>query len=220
MKFKFWNRSIVKSQSFESSKYPNYPFFMQDREDVIFIHVPKTAGTSIRFSFKFNSENKSKGFRKHNDVNKVISLIGFSDFMKCFKFTFVRNPWDRLLSHYYFALRKGRIIDLDHQYSFKKWAISIFNSDDLTSKIRFNNQPQVDWLKYDGEVQDFNFIGRYENLEDDYKKLVEMLSTNAILECRNINPLRLNYKEHFDSELKKLVSVFYEEDIDTFKYVY
>ncbi|MEZ4888880.1 MAG: hypothetical protein R3E32_29405 [Chitinophagales bacterium] len=53
---------------------PKYPFFLKNRTDVIFIHVTKTGGTSIRQSLPFN-QVKGTSYLKHNCSKDIIQFI-------------------------------------------------------------------------------------------------------------------------------------------------
>jgi hypothetical protein len=73
--------------------YAGYP----NRHRCIFIHIPKTAGASIALSL-FNEPPRHVHYRDFEIANP-------DKFRRYFKFAFVRNPWDRLVSSYfYFAV--------------------------------------------------------------------------------------------------------------------
>jgi len=87
------------------------------KKDVIFIWIPKTAGTSVFHVFKkegcqklkylFEFANfKNQGFVTFNHVNiyKLIrnNIVSKDFFNNAFKFTFVRNPWERVVSLYFY----------------------------------------------------------------------------------------------------------------------
>jgi chondroitin 4-sulfotransferase 11 len=199
---------------------PSWPFFIKGRTDVVFFHIPKTAGTSMRWTLDFNRVSKERAVRKHNDAHKIIGLLGKEKWKAVFKFTFVRNPWDRLLSFYHFRFRNDLIKDEALKKSFKKWATHKMTTKDLTSETLFNLQPQTHWLKDKNGKIDLDFIGRFEYLERDFNQLTSMLSLSPGLLQLNVNPLSLDYQNHYDERLKRLVAEFYKEDIDYFKYTF
>ena len=65
---------------------------------IIFIHIPRTGGTSIEkyFDFKFSAD-WSPETAQHLTMEEYNEHY---DLDKYFKFTTVRNPWDRLMSWY------------------------------------------------------------------------------------------------------------------------
>lgn len=54
--------------------------------NAIFIHIPKTAGSSIQ---------EALGHGGHETIHHYMEQEGFN---RAFKFAFVRNPWDRFIS--------------------------------------------------------------------------------------------------------------------------
>ena len=63
----------------------------------LFIHVPRTGGTSIE-SF-FNAQQTSQS-RKHWSLNDWEKELSHDVFASYFKFSYVRNPWDSMISKY------------------------------------------------------------------------------------------------------------------------
>jgi len=103
-------------------------------KDFVFIHIPKTAGTSIRSGLEIGPSGNpvrinhcygtghAPAFHTKNSLGKVL-------WDKCFTFTFVRNPWDRVLSWYYFSIKKDKVSRPALQFmkkfkSFDHWVMS------------------------------------------------------------------------------------------------
>ena len=84
--------------------YAGYP----NRHRCIFIHIPKTAGSSI-VEMLFNEPSRHIPYFVYRDANP-------EKFRQFFKFAFVRNPWDRLVSTYFF-LREGGVNEDDRRWS-------------------------------------------------------------------------------------------------------
>ena len=91
-----------------------YSFKPFDQCGCIFIHIPKCAGVSVS---KALFGNLAGGHSRVVDYQLVFNSNEYSNY---FKFTFVRNPWDRLVSAFFF-LKKGGFNDAD-----KKWVKSAF----------------------------------------------------------------------------------------------
>ncbi len=193
-----------------------YPFYLKKRNDIIHIHITKTAGTSLVHSMDFNRSNKSYGTKKHYFSKEVIDIVGQEHWDNSFKFTFVRNPWDRLYSLYRFRLRKNKIISEEQGNSFNLWLKSIINLQD--SDPYKKSKPQTEWLKnFDNKI-DFDFIGRFEELEHDVEKLGKLISMKINLPHINQTLPIIHYSNAYDNELEDLVHKHYKGDIDLFNY--
>ena len=80
--------------------YSGYP----NAHCCVFIHIPKAAGTSLTRTL-FDSPSRHLHYTEYQRTNP-------RKFQQYFKFTFVRNPYDRLFSAYTF-LKKGGLNELD-----------------------------------------------------------------------------------------------------------
>ena len=198
--------------------FKEWPFFIKGRTDIIFIHIPKTAGTSIRFTLGFNNMDKAKKIRNHYTVTEIIDLIGIEKWNKAFKFTFVRNPWDRLYSFYLFRLKKDKIKDISYKESFKKWVLFELAERDPLLKKRFNLLPQTNWLVDNQYKIQLDFIGRFENLKEDFQKLGKLISLETNLPHLNHSSRVKNYKQQYDKELIEVVTKYYQKDLTHFGY--
>ena len=150
----------------------NSPLRNGARKDFIFIHINKTAGTSI-------IDIIGKPFRKHLTAKEIIKTVGQKKWDQAYKFTVVRNPWDKVVSHYKHNIKVSpkRMLDGSESISFKKWVRSTFR--DIKIK-KYYNRPQhflaqVDWLKdFDGHVV-LDKIVRFENLIYDFNEVSDIL---------------------------------------------
>ena len=74
--------------------------------NVIFVHPPRSGGTSIEQSFGWRDEQQ-----KHLSASSIRKIIGEDLWSRSFKFSIVRNPFDRAVSMYcapwYKNIRKG-----------------------------------------------------------------------------------------------------------------
>lgn len=65
---------------------------------LLFVHIPRTAGSSVEKFFDYQLHGK---YLPHNAQHSTLEEYdGGYDLEDYFKFTIVRNPWDRLLSWY------------------------------------------------------------------------------------------------------------------------
>lgn len=188
------------------------------KHECIFIHIPKTAGTSI-----LNVLSKRTEGRDHNDyliylrANPVI-------FHKYFKFTFVRNPYDRIVSSYEY-LHNGGNYKRDRYYyelfrlkydTFEKFALDYLDSNKIHEELLF--KPQYLFI-YDhtGECR-VDYVGRYENIENDFNAILNKLNIHRKLQHINSSK-RKNYKQYYvNDEVKKKIQYLYKNDFELFNY--
>ena len=170
--------------------------------NVMFIHVPKTAGRSME-------EAPFVGCRGHRTALQlrefiVKNCIGV-EYDDLFKFGFVRNPWDRfvsLYSHYHdgntvsFAdfVRHARI--------------------PLPSQLR----SQVAYLQDGNGNLLVDFVGRFENLQDDWEHVCGVVGEQFTLPHLRKGYHRGHYKEYYTIELWDAVAALYAEDIEMWEY--
>lgn len=185
----------------------------------IFIHIPKCAGISVGKSLFGVMAGHSKVWHYEFYDEQL--------FHKYFKFTFVRNPWDRLVSAFHF-LKKGGRNSLD-----RKWAkdhlqeIASFNEfvqrigDDTVFQSEVLNQqhfrPQVHYLKDAEGAISLDFIGKFESLEEDFMKIAEELDVQTTLKEINKGAHK-HYSEYYNGDSQDIVSLIYREDIEFLNY--
>lgn len=194
----------------------NYPFYKKigDR-DVFFIHIPKTGGTSITHGCNFPRPNPQANIKKHYRLRTIKEKLDPTFWEQAFKFIFVRNPWDRVFSHYRFRLRKNRV-KAEFVDSFKLWLA--YN---LTGEIKDNMlNPQYDWIQSGGIVEKIDFVGRFENYENDFNRLTKILGIEINLPHVNSSLPFIDYRTVYDDEMIEIVRNFHMQDVEYFKYTF
>lgn len=196
-----------------------YSFHIKDRSDIIFIHIPKTGGTSVRRGLPFYRP-KETNTHKHYTVRQIIEEIGEDAWQKSYKFAIVRDPWSRMVSFYNYRVRRNKLTDEGMDLSFKEWVIKKLNRTKNSDAQRglFSYSPQYDWLVNSKGDIDLDFIGRYETLEIDFKKVCEELKISGELPVINAHPDKVDYHEYYDDELVEIISDFYKDDVAHFNY--
>ena len=77
--------------------------------------------------------------------------------------------------------------------------------------------PQTEWLiDQDGSIK-LDFIGRFENIQNDFNTLAQKLNLNSTLP--HLNPTdRGPYRNYYDSTTRKIINKWFISDIEYFKY--
>jgi hypothetical protein len=125
-------RSVLRAGSFVFKKCASPR--INRLSDVMFIWVPKTAGTSVFSMFRDLGMGKYKSIDQaryrfpgsgmatfvHQSIPSLVAAgaLNESYVRSAFKFMFARNPYDRCVSLYHYFLRYGRI---PHEMDFAKF---------------------------------------------------------------------------------------------------
>jgi hypothetical protein len=161
----------------------------------IYVHIPKTAGTSVKHfmaqytrycDIEVGGSNDAeliafyymKRFKlaKHSFAREIRTAIGRSDFADFFKFSFVRNPFARTASTFNFL-----------KYTWKAWSNAAV-MDEFSTLEEFVTSPffktpgpdrillpQMRWLMGGKEQKCVDYIGQVETLEHDLAQICEKL---------------------------------------------
>ncbi|MCB0193370.1 MAG: sulfotransferase family 2 domain-containing protein [Anaerolineae bacterium] len=162
----------------------------------------------------------SQIFLQHADIQASIKIHGRDYIDSLFKVTFIRNPFPRILSAFYYNM-------WDRKTTFRDFVLHI-----LTSKYQFNQNYTVNhfgelnrFTHYDGQ-QYVNFIGKLENINADVEKLSKQLSLPLYpsFERKHAKTVSSNIYEHYseayDDEMVDFVYNLYQKDFDLFDYTF
>jgi len=217
----------------------------------LFVHIPKVAGQSIEQFFMDrlgldwdqdrgevllgDNEDRSRGTQKlaHLSALEYVGdgFIGQEEFDNLFKFSFVRDPFQRIVSEY-------RYRNYFHHRSFRDFVLNKLPQPGWDDKYR-HVMPQYDML-HDGEGRLLvDFVGRFENLQSDFDDVCLRLgiedsalphrnpsnkkSRNLKRRARNFlfrngEGGKKSWRDFYDEETLEAVSRYYQKDIETFGY--
>ena len=142
-------------------------------------------------------------------------------FARAFKFCFVRNPWDRLVS-LFFYLKQNRHQAVRHYEDFSAFCLDLETVNippvgSYNSKGLSQARPQLDWLVDDAGELFVDFAGRYESLDRDVKHICQVLGITGELVQSNCSKHR-PYQEYYDARTRNIVAKTYRTDIEKFGY--
>lgn len=192
----------------------NYPASTDDLK-TIFIHIPKTAGTSIYDLIGYTYiGHVPYSWYKNRDIEK---------FNTYFKFAVVRNPWDRLVSTYFY-LKQGGSNAMDQVWANKN--LSSYSSFDQFVKQWLNKENINSWMHfipqfkfiYDESMQrQVDYIARFENLSEDFSVISNKLELHKSLPHINASK-RKPYQHYYNEQTRTIVAEVYKEDIELLGY--
>ena len=187
---------------------------ISSKHSFIFIHIPKTAGNSIHDTLRdyiddeiiIKNENQDgverfgikntryPGLEKHSRLIEYCNFLG-TQICNYKIYTILRNPFDKLISYYFWKLRSE-----DKEVI---WNVSRFI--ELVEEM-----PTIEYfLRYDLNFACLNHkinYMKYENLNEDFESFcIETGLPKLNLSHRNKSYNRSDYRQYYDNDLIKLV---------------
>lgn len=197
---------------------------------VVYIDVPKVASTSIKAALQAGCPNVKP---------QVIPLDELRSIDGAFVFSFVRNPWDRLVSCWSDKIRVSERTDREFcsgvyrdllrdsrrfrgGMPFDEFASVVLQTPDATSDIHVRSQ--CTFLHSEsGELRP-QFVGRFEALERDWARVCSMIGRRLSLpRIQYVSPPpapRGPYRDFYDEVLAELVGDRYRNDVMSFGYAF
>ena len=192
----------------------------------LFVHIPKTAGNSIQSVLRDYSEdelvalrgeqdgierfglrNSTYKIKKHSTLAEYRGALGVGRFAELYKFTCVRNPWDRMVS-YYFTPTQNTVA-----WDRKKFRKIISDALSVADYLRLGK----------GEEDPFgnvNYIMRFETLADDFRTVCAALDISPVALPRYNRSNREHYSKYYDDDLCELVRARFAAEIERFGYTF
>ena len=192
----------------------------------LFVHIPKTAGNSIQSALRDYSEDQLVALRKEQDgierfglrnpkyqIKKHSMLMEYHDalgpeqFRDLYKFTCVRNPWDRMVSYYFTPTQNPET------WNRKKFREIIFKAVSVADYLRLG----------DGEEDPFanvDHIIRFENLTDHFAAVCAAIDISPPTLPQYNRSIRKHYSKYYDDELRELVRSRFAAEIERFNYAF
>ena len=192
---------------------PGFYRELSDGRSLAFVHINKTGGTSIAKALDLQP-------KCHLTVSEMQARLSAERWLRALKFAFVRNPWDRAVSHYEYRVQTNQTSLGGRPLTFDQWLRRVYVERDpqfYDQPKMF--QPQSEWLKDASGKMAVDFVGRFEDFGRQFALLTERLGIEARLPHLN-GTRRDNYQRYYSPELVQIVADQFSEDIERFGYMY
>jgi hypothetical protein len=182
--------------------------------NAVFIHIFKTAGTSVRLALQIQDKSFEEIGRGHADYKELSNLLDLNDKKV---FSVVRNPYEWIFSLYqYAAFHQSHPF---HPYciynnfdSFVLWYIK--NMSTLSEQVNGKLQTQTEYLSDDTAIK-VKYIFKMENLQEEINNS-KIFSNKIVLGKHNLTP----YKTiSFSKLVTEAINERFKQDFINFKYL-
>ena len=137
-----------------------------------------------------------------------------------FKFAFVRNPWDRLVSCW-----RNKVVDNNH-FDFSEAELTVMrefsNFVDFVSGLNTENcDPHLRLQCRLIDLNQIDYLGRLESIDRDLFEIFRILDIPLMdIQRKNVSSGKNPYWYYYDNELVEKVYQIYRRDIQIFGYNY
>jgi chondroitin 4-sulfotransferase 11 len=192
----------------------------------IFTHPPKCAGASIAIGIGLWKHQGGEMFKRYKNLlhrsltENIIEIeklnLNYEDF---FKFSLVRNPWDRFVSRYFF--------ELTHNLDFyKKNNLDTFDEFVKSQYDKFKSKGDRGFLKiepfyYHNGKYCMDFIVKQENFENDFLHVcgkIDIKDPEITRYDQGTKRISRDYKNMYNLETKKMIEDMGSDSIEMFEY--
>tara|TARA_Y100000034_G_scaffold127228_1_gene179719 strand:- start:447 stop:1004 length:558 start_codon:yes stop_codon:yes gene_type:complete len=175
------------------------------KRKLLYLHPPRNGGKSIEDVIF--GKKPYRGSSCHKPIKQYIKE-GI-DINSYYTFMFCRNPWDRAVSLWSWYGRPP----------FHKWINRLVSGHN-------HRTPQIEWIKHKNKIINLDFLGRFENYEEDFNKLCKNLKVdlklphhNTIRAQRKIGQFpHEHYSVYYNDVYRELITKAFKEDIKYFGY--
>jgi hypothetical protein len=206
---------------------------VSDSRRVVFVHVPKTGGSSIDriFDTEVPDARRVEGRQRHAPYRRLLDAE--PDLADYWSFGFVRNPWARLVSWWTMVGGVFARAEAGHPRALAKirnhpsvWIPEGAYRDDFerfvlegTVSLPKVGRPQLRTLSAQGRRVDF--VGRLESFDSDIAVVRERLGLAPVDAVPHVNRSKHgDYRDYYNATTRDHVAKVFATDIEAFGYTF
>lgn len=205
-------------------------FIKLNFKKILFIHIPRTGGTSIEKNFSADLDptetdykqllgwcDNKKIWMQHATHAQALNTLNLKA-TDLFSFAFVRNPWDRCVSDYIWFSKYERARGTLKDYILEQNDFTRFFKRNRNNYRADHMMPQHKFIIDEKGKSLVDFIGRFEKLQDDYNIICEKAGIMKRKLPHANQTQHKHYTEYYNEETKQMVAEKYAKDIEYFGY--
>lgn len=183
----------------------------------VFIHIPKCGGSSVEEAFDINThindtfcEDTMFGENSQHYTYDEILRKSKKDVSKYFSFAFVRNPWSRLVSEYFW---RRNVMNTFKDCSFLEFIKNIVPTH---KGVHFKQQSEFILDINDNILIDY--VGKIETFDTDWQHVCNTIDKDTSSLCKVNSTQHKHYTKYYNNESREIVATLYARDIKCFNY--
>jgi len=196
-----------------------------DEYKTVFVHIPKTAGTSVMTMLSddvnqyIGNPNKISlkymyGKNLQHLTGTKLRLLAPFRFRRYYRFAFVRNPWDRMVSEFKWRSKWDEgLKDKDLSYMLQR--VELYRK----KRAAPHFLEAADFV-FDGKGKLLvDYVGRFESIEEDFKSIAAAIGIDKELPKTNVSGgASKGYRDWYTPETVTLIEKLFCRDIEAFDY--
>lgn len=200
----------------------------------LYFPIPKVANSSLTIAcaelLKIEVPEDSMSARQLLPYIKLNQVTQYQDY---WKFCFVRNPWDRLVScfsekikrkdynlegHFVNGVAQGLLKygNFRAKMPFDEFVQAVVQIPDVKADSHFRSQYTFVTNQSGKLVVDF--VGKLETISEDFSIVCNKLGVNNVMLPHKLKSSRTEYREYYTPKLQETVAERYSKDIALFNY--
>ena len=193
---------------------------ISDAHRFVFVHVPKSAGTSIRAALASFADRRSAASPDTTHETLPALLARHPELATHFKFAFVRNPWERLVSFFFHARQRlAATFPQFHAMDGLEAMLRLIDRNVAWLCAMHAVRPQCDYVCGEDGARLTDFVGRHEHLAADFARACRRIGIGVTLPQMNVSR-HDHYAAYYDGWCRDFVAARYGRDIGEFGYAF
>ncbi len=202
---------------------------LSEQHNYIYVHVYKVAGQSVKLALRRYHYRYLPGLRTplahvlespqaytfrsveaHSTAAQLRDWLGEEKWDSLYSFSFVRNPWDWQVSLYHFIQK--------NKFNYQRRLVSSMSFDDyIRWRVEEDLHQQGEFIFDRHGKQLVDFVGRYENLSEDFQTVCRRVGVHAELPHVNASS-HASFRSYYNDTTAALVAEAFAPDIEAFGY--
>jgi len=196
-----------------------------------FVDIPRTSSSSVKAEL---GKQFGKAYGKVNVLEKqhstpqivndhtpgiaIRDIVGKEIWDSIFKFSIVRNPWDRIFSQYHYRTRTNQFSGI----SFRDYVLKLAEAEQHTNLFGYHGSRYgaCDYLTDEDGKMMMDFVAKYESRESDLTSIARKIDFKKLgqLHIQQAAPNNAHYSDFYQPDTRDIIARRYKNDIEHFEY--